>query len=405
MGGTRYVIIGNGAAGTTAAELLRKRQSDAAVTLITDEPYPLYNRVTLPRALKHEVPLDRVFIRTVDWHAQNGITLMRETRVTRVSVEERTVLTSRGQEIPWDRLLIATGGRPNPLPAPGADAKQVMNFQGYDDTVVLDRQIHRSRRAVSVGGSFIAYELAEAFRVRGLEVVWMMRGPRWLRRILDDEGGVLVDRIAADHGVEVIHGHEVEHVLVRDGAVAGVRTTGGQTLDGQAVGVGVGLTLNTDLLAGTGVETREGIVTDEYLRTSVPDIFAAGDIAEYRDQVTGVHHRMGTWDNALFHGRVAAMNMMGVEHPYIEVPTYQSGLFDTIISVIGVTPEGLPDAQSVTACDMAARTYRKVFFSPEGTIVGAVMVGSIKGKKKLMDLIKQHAAFASETDRRVLVEA
>jgi NAD(P)H-nitrite reductase large subunit len=402
--GRRFVIVGNGAAGTTCAETLRKRDPSCSVTLITDEPHPLYNRVSLPRALKHEVPFPKVFLRTVDWHREMGIAFLPETRVTRVVPEERTLCTADGREIPWDVLLVATGGRPNRLPAPGADAPQCLNFQYYDDTVALDEAIRHSRRAVSVGGSFISYELAEAFRARGLEVVWLMRGPRWLRRILDEEGGALVDRIAAAHGVQVVHGQEVARVNVRDGAVTGVVTTAGETIDCQLVGAGLGLTMNTELLAGTGVATREGVLTDACLRTNVPGIFAAGDVAEYYDEVTGSHHRMGTWDNALYHGRVAALNMLGVETPYVDVPTYQSGLFDTIISVLGVTPEVVPSAETITRCDMESRTYRKLFFR-EDRLVGAVLIGSIRGKKKLMELIRQRARFPGESDRRALLEA
>ncbi len=404
MAGRRYVVVGNGAAGTTCAETLRQRDPDCSVTLITDEPHPLYNRVTLPRALKREVPFEKVFLRSVPWHAEVGIRFLPETRVTRVLPTERTVLTDRGEEIRWDALLIATGGRPHGLPAPGAEAANCRSFQYFDDTLALDACIAQSRQAVAVGGSFIAYELAEAFRSRGLETVWLMRGPYWLRRVLDEEGGALVDAIARAHGVEVIHGVEVAEVKVAGGAVTGVVTTAGETVPCQLLGAGLGLRMNLDLVQGTGIRTHEGILTDECLRTNVPGIFAAGDIAEYRDRVTGHHHRMGTWDNALLHGRVAALNMMGQETPYVDVPTYQSGLFDTIISVLGVTPESLPEADSVTRCDPRARVYRRLFFS-ENRLVGAVLIGSIRGKKKLMELIREKVPVTGDAARRALLEA
>ncbi len=399
----RFVIIGNGAAGTTCAEVLRKQDPACRVTLLTDEAYPLYNRVALPRMLKLEVPESKVFLRTPDAFEQAGIEFLPETRVAAIDAAGRIAHTASGRELPYDALLVATGGRPHPLPAPGADAPNCLNFQTFDDTLALSRRIDGARRAVAVGGSFISYELAEGFRARGLEVVWMIRGPRWLRRILDDEGGALVDRIAAAHGVEVLHGQEVARVPVRDGVATGVVTTGGETLDCQLVGSGLGLRLNTDLLEATGVRLATGVVTDDCLRTSDPAIFAAGDIAEYADQVTGSHHLMGTWDNALAHGRVAAMNMLGGNVPYVDVPTYQSGLFDTIISVLGVTPETAPDAESVVRCDPEARSYRKLFFV-QNRLVGAVMIGSIKGKRKLMDLIRQRAEFAGQTERRALLQ-
>lgn len=400
----RFVLIGNGVAGTTCAEVLRKEDPAASITLITDEPYPLYNRVALPRMLQGRIPGEKVFLKTADWHTQHNIRFLRETRVIAVDTEGRTVLTSAGQEIPWDALLVATGGRPNGLPVPGGNAPNCMNFQYYDDTVRLIDQIQRTKRAVSVGGSFISYEMAEAFRERKLEVTWLIRGPRWLRRVLDEEGGELVDRIARAHGVDVVHGEEVAEVVVRDGVAVGVRTTGDQTIDCQLIGSGVGLTMNTDFLRGSGIVLGSGVITDEFLRTNIAGVFAAGDIAEYRDRVADTHHMMGTWDNALAHGRVVALNMLGGHEPYVDVPTYQSGLFDTIISVLGVTPEALPGASSVTRCDFEARSYRRLFFQDD-RLVGAVLLGSIKGKKRLMDLIREHAHCPTEGDKRILLQS
>ncbi len=399
----RFVIIGNGAAGTTAAEVLRKQEPGCSITLLTDEPYPLYNRVALPRMLKGEVPADKVFLRTPQDLAAARIDLRTGTRAAAVDARGRSVHLEDGRELPYDALLVATGGRPRPLPVPGGDAPNCLQFQFYDETVALIEAMGRSRRAVAVGGSFISYELAEGFRARGLEVVWLIRGPRWLRRILDEEGGALVDAIAAAHGVEVIHGEEVASVTVRDGLAVGVMTTGGRRIDADLVGSGLGLDLNTAVVAGTAARLGTGILTDGCLRTAEPGIFAAGDVAEYEDEITGSHHVMGTWDNALAHGRVAALNMLGGSTPYVDVPTYQSGLFDTIISVLGVTPETLPDAASVVRCDMGARTYRKLFFN-QGRLVGAVMIGSIRGKKKLMDLIRQRAVFRGASERQALLQ-
>lgn len=395
----RYVIIGNGAAGTTAAETIKKSQPDAEVALITDEPYPLYNRVALPRFLKLLVPENKVIMRSSQQHEAAGIRYLAGTRVTGVDTQGRTVTTDRAGELGWDVLLVATGGRPNPLPVPGGDAPNIHNFQYLDETKAISAGIEHARSAVSVGGSFISYELTEGFRHRGLDTTWLIRGPRWLRRELDDEGGALVDAIARSHGVHCVYGDEVERVVVKDGLAVGVVTRGGRTIEADIIGVGLGLTMNTDVLAGTPVACNKGVLTDQFLRTNVPGVFAAGDIAEFYDAVLGENHMMGTWDNALAHGRIAAANMMGGEEPYVDVPTYQSGLFDTIISVLGATPGG-PEIATEVRCDMQARRYRKLFFK-ERRLVGAVLIGSIKGKKRLMELIRQGEAVE---DRSPLLE-
>jgi NAD(P)H-nitrite reductase large subunit len=399
----RYVIVGNGAAGTTAAELIRRQEPASLVTLITDEPYPLYNRVALPRFVKQLVPEDKVIMRTAAQHSAAGIRFLPCTRVTRVSVEERTLLTEDGQEVPWDRLLVATGGRPNRLPAPGGDAPNVYNFQTLDEAKAINAAIPAAKRGLAVGGSFIAYELTEGFAHRGLCTTWLIRGPRWLRKVLDEDGGELVDQIVRGHGVDIVYGDEVAEVIVKDGLATGVRTVRGRTIEADVVGVGLGLTMNVDFLAGSGVRVERGVVTDRYLQTNVPGVFAAGDVAEFEDVVLGRHNMMGTWDNALAHGRVAALNMMGARQPYIDVPTYQSGLFDTIISVLGMTPENHPELESVASVDLAARNYRKLFFLGE-RLVGAVLIGSIRGKRQLMDLIRSGQP-VPVAERRALAQA
>src|SRR5205823_7846399 len=205
----RHVIIGNGIAGTTAAETLRRGDPNCSIVLISDEPYTLYNRVALPPFLKLQIPETKVFLKNLEFHEKNRIDLHLETRVLRVDATERIVATDRGQEFPYDRLLVATGGRPNHLTVPGGEAPHIYNFQFLDDAKAISERIHESRVGVVTGGSYIAYELAEAFRARGVDTYWLVRGPRFLRYILEDEGGKMVDMIATEHGVHMMYGETI----------------------------------------------------------------------------------------------------------------------------------------------------------------------------------------------------
>ncbi|HEY8498529.1 MAG TPA: FAD-dependent oxidoreductase [Limnochordales bacterium] len=401
----RVVIVGNGVAGTLAAEAV-KRQGGASisVTVVAQEPYPLYNRVALPRLLRGEIPESKVFMRDPQHHTRAGYELLLATRAERVDPRERVVYTSDDRALPYDRLLIATGGRPNALQVPGTEGnpRGIVYFQTLDDTRAILELIRGARRAVTVGGSFIAYELTEGLRRRGLEVVWLMRGPYFLRRILDEAGGRLVDAIARAHGVEVIHGEEVARVLVRGGAVAGVETTAGRTIEADVVACGLGLTLNTDWLEGSGVQVRRGVVTDAYLETSVPGIYAAGDVAEFFDGFIDRHHTMGTWDNASTHGRVAAANMLGAREPYLEVPSYTSTLFDSTLYVLGMTTEVDPSLETVSQLDEAKGNYRRLFFQGE-RLVGAVMIGERAGRRTLKQMIREKTP-VPPAERRALLE-
>lgn len=400
---TTYVIIGNGVAGTTAAQTLREGDPQARIVLIAAESYPLYNRVALPRLLKNDIPERRVFIRSVEWHEQNRIELKLGTRVISVDVDEQSVLTDLGEEFSYDKLLIATGGTPRTLPVPGGDLDNIHTFQTFDDTKKLIRQIEQSERAVTVGGSYIAYELTEGFRSRGLKVTWLIRGNRFLRRILDEEGGALVDLIARSHGVQLIYGEEVARVNGVDGRAHEVVTTEGKKLPVDIVGVGLGLRYNTGFLENTPVKVNRGVVTNEYLETNVPNVYAAGDVAEFFDVVINTHNIMGTWNNAQLHGRVAARNMLGDRTPYIAVPTYSTTMFDSTMSVMGITPEVHPNLESSVRVNLRERTYRKLFFL-ENRLVGAVLIGEMKGRRDLLDLIKKKVEAPTRADKEALLQ-
>lgn len=387
----RFVIIGNGVAGTTAAEQIKKEQPGAHVTLIGEEPYPLYNRVALPPFLKGAVSEQKVLMRSVEAHAQKGIDLLLKTRVEKIVVEGKEVVTADGKVFPYDKLLVATGGKANGLDVPGAaGTKYIYQFQTLDDTKEIIARADESRRAVVIGGSFIAYELAEGFRSRGLETVWVMRGPWFLRRILDEAGGMLVDRIAKEHGVTMVYGEEIDSVTADAGAVRAVITKSGAHIDADMVGIGLGLTLNTQLLEGTGVTVGRGIVTDEYLATNNPDIYAAGDVAEYFDSVAQEHLTLGTWNNSASHGKVAGRNMLGAKEAYVSVPTYTSGLFSSKIAVMGVTPEISRDVEGISTVDEGNGTYKRLFFLGD-RLVGAVLIGDVTSRREILKLIRSGA--------------
>ena len=399
----RYVIIGNGVAGTTAAETLRKTDPHCSVTLFGDEPYPLYNRVALPPFIKRRVGQQKVMLRTVEAHQQLGIDLRLRTRVTAVDTHGCAVATDQGETVPYDALLIATGGRPNKLDVPGADRNGIYNFQYLDEAIAILDRAEKSSVAVAVGGSYIAYELAEAFRHDGLETIWLIRGDRFLRRVLDEDGGALVDDIAHEAGVETVYGDSVASVKGDDHEISEVTTQRGRVIKTDMLGIGVGLTMNVDFLQGSGIETSTGVLTNEYLETNMPRVYAAGDVAEFMDLVIGRHNMMGTWGNAAGHGRIVAMSMMGQRTKYYDVPMYSSTLFDSFIRVIGLTPENYPDLESYERLDVHAKSYQRLFFL-ENRVVGACLIGDSRFRTRIFTLIKSREDIPVEERARILEE-
>ena len=402
----RYVIIGNGIAGTTAADTLRKNDPSCSIHLLTNEPYPLYNRVSLPRFLQGVIVEQKVMIRDFAWHEQRNIKLITETMVTDINTDERVIVTDNGQTLPYDALLVATGGWANPLRVPGAEGtKHIYNFVTLDDTKTIIARMLESHTALAYGGSFISYELCDGFAVRKLDTTWLMRGPYWLRSSLDYEGGEVVDNIAKKFGVRVIHGDQIESIIPQNGVPGYVKTKNGREIQADVIGVGLGITLNTKFLAHTPVEVRSGIVVNDYMETNVPGVYSAGDVAEFYDTTIGQYHTMGTWDNAMAHGRIAGVNMAGGHEAYIDVPTYTSPLFDVNIAVVGTAETNNPELQSIARREPGEKgneNYRKLFFR-ENKLVGVLMIGSPKGRKKLVEIVKNQQVIETAAEREALL--
>lgn len=407
MNGRRnYVIIGNGVAGTSAAETIRKADPVARIVLIAEEPYPLYNRVALPPYLKLKVTEKKVLMRTVEQHQQKNIELLLNTRAETLDISNKIVTASNGEQYPYDALLLATGGAPNRIDAPGADTRGVCYFQTLDDTNEILEIAQTAKHAVTFGGSYISYELTEGFASRGILTAWVMRGPRFLRQILDDVGGQMVEKLAAMHDVSIIHGDEPGHIDAKSGTVVAAWTKTKKRMPADLVGCGFGLRINTRICRGTDIHLHRGILTDRFLETNVPGIYAAGDCAEFYDMYLHIYNMLGTWESAGLQGRLAAANMMtehpGDRQPFAHVPTYTSTLFDSRITVFGSTPADQPMLESVMAYDMDSFYYKRLFFH-EHLLVGGVLIGSAaKSRTPLLQLVKERREIPNE-DRESLL--
>jgi len=384
----RYVVIGNGIAGQTCAEELRKMDADASIVMIAAERHPLYNRVALPRYLRGQVRREKVLMRTVEDYAARGLDINFETWATEIDVNAKVVHTNRDQKFPYDALLVATGGRPKPPPWPGSDqVTNALGFQTLDDTDAIIQKADAAERVLVMGGSFIGYELAEgvSFRQKS-KLTWIMRGPWFLRYVLDEEGGRLCRQMGEAQGVQFICSDEVQQFSRKNGRFL-AETVNGEKVEFDLLTYGVGLDYYTEPVRDTGIELNKGIVTDSKLRTSAPDVYAAGDVAVFYDLMVERHNQMGTWDNAEAHGKVAARNMAGAEEDFFDVPTYTTTMFGSTLAVMGVTPDVQPDLESVRTYSYEEKFYRKLFFKDD-RLVGAIMIGPPKGRKKLIEIMR-----------------
>ncbi len=370
--------------------------------MIAAERHPLYNRVALPRYLRGQVRREKVLMRSVEDYEAKGLEIHFETWCTEVDPKAKVVRTNRGQEFPYDALLVATGGRPKPPPWPGSDeVEHVYGFQTLDDTDEIIERTDSSERTLVMGASFISYELAEGVIHRGkANVTWLMRGPWFLRYILDADAGQLCRDLGEAAGVEFITDDEVQQFSRLNGGYL-AETQRGRRIKFDTLTYGVGLDYYTEPLAGTGAELNRGIVVDSKLRTNLPDVYAAGDIAVFYDLMLGKHNQMGTWDNAEAHGKTAAHNMAGEEEDFFDVPTYTTTMFGSTLAVMGVTPDVQPDLESVKTHSFDDKFYRKLFFM-DHRLVGAIMIGPPKGRKKLIEIMRAREPITG--DRELLLD-
>jgi NAD(P)H-nitrite reductase large subunit len=333
---TRYLIIGNGAAGATAAEALRAADQHAEITLVSAEPYPMYSRPGLAYALAAEIPENQVLARTPEWYQQLRLRLQLGTAV-KVNPATHRVHLADGLNLPYDRLLIATGARAVPLPYPGADLDGVVFLDTLDGTKDLLKRIKRARRAVVIGGGITALEMAEGFAHHKLETHYFLRRDILWASVFNAAESKLLEERMREHGVH-IHFNTEAAEIVGDGRkrVAGVKLKTGKVIACNLVGAGIGVKPQLDLIDGSGIKTDKAILVNEYLESSAPDVFAAGDCAQAWDPWTQKHTLDVLWPTAVAQGRVAGANLAGRRVPYAKgVPFNACLLFGLHITAIG----------------------------------------------------------------------
>ena len=306
---TRYLILGNGAAGATAAEEIRKHDLRGEITIVSAEPYPMYSRPGLAYVILNEVPDRQVMARQPEWYDAQRLRLIFGT-ATRLEVQDRRVTLADGQRLAYDRLLIATGARAAPLPYPGAQLDGVVFLDTLDGTKDLLRRAKRAKRAVVIGGGITALEMAEGLAHQKVETHYFVRKDTlWSAVFNSTESQLLADQMEA-HGVRIHYNTEISEVLGdKRGRVAGVRLASGETLACGLLGAGIGVKPQLDVVRDTPIKVDKAILVNEYLETNVPHVYAAGDCAQIYDRWTRQHSLDVLWPTAIAAGRAAGRNM------------------------------------------------------------------------------------------------
>jgi 3-phenylpropionate/trans-cinnamate dioxygenase ferredoxin reductase component len=378
-----FVVVGAGMCGAAAVQTLREEGYDGHTVLIGDEPHFPYERPPLSKEyLRDEQARDDLFVRPEQWYADNDVEPRLGVRATSFDPAGRTVRLSDGDGLRYDTLLLATGGRPRRLA--GETSERVLYLRTVDDCERIRKRL--SGRLVVVGAGFIGAEVAASARSLGVDVTVLEMLEVPLERVLGEEIGKVYAAIHRDHGVDLRTGEGVDAIEETDGGVV-VRTTKGDSVEGDVVVVGVGIQPNIELAEAAGLELTNGVAVDEYCRTSAEAVFAAGDVADHFHPVFGRRIRVEHFDNALKHGAAAARNMLGRKEPFADPHWFWSDQYEYNLQYGGFASEW---DDTVIRGSLEDRDF-VAFFLKDGVLLAALGVNRGREVRRAMKLIGARA--------------
>ena len=377
----KYVIAGNGIAGTSAAARLRALDPEGAIDILTDEPYPAYSRPLLPEFIAGAVEEGNIILHPLSWYEERGITLHLEEGVQEVRPAAREVRSTRGTTYPYDRLLLSVGARPFMPPVEGIEGKEgIFTLRSIGDARVIKGYAARCQRALLVGGGLLGLEAGNGLRRAGLEVSVVETFPRLLPRQVDTDGAAILQRLLEQMGFQFYLEEQCREVLGQ-GHVEGVRLSSGRTVEADMLLVSAGVRSDLRLAQEAGLDTEKGVIVDDRMETSIATIFAAGDVAQHRGVCYGI------WPAAQRQGEVAGTTMAG------GTDVYEGTVPTNTLKVLGIdlVSAGDIDAEGVHECQVAADpvkgVYRKLVFDGN-TLIGCILLGDVRGRWELMNAIE-----------------
>ena len=328
------VIVGASLAGGTAAATLREEGFDGDIVLIGAESQLPYSRPPLSKGyLRGQDRFDDQLVKPASYYAEQRIQLKLGVRATAIDPKQKLVELEGGERVVYDRLLVTTGGRNRTLTVPGANLSGVFQLRTVQDCDRIRAAVAPGRRAAVIGFSFIGSEVSASLRQLGVEVVAIEGARVPLARVLGDEVGQVLAAIHREKGVELITEDSVD-ALEGTGRVARVRTRKNRVFECDLVVAGIGIVPNAELLAAAGAQVDNGVLVDEYCRTSLPDVFAAGDVTNHLHPIFG-RLRVEHWNNGYQHGRAAARSLLGRTEPYDYIHTFWSDQYEHVIEYVG----------------------------------------------------------------------
>ena len=384
------VIVGGGLAAGKLATEYRAAGGEADVTILGAEPDPPYSRPPLTKGfLRGELDRDAPLVRPMADYEEDVIELRLDTTVEKIDADAHEVELAGGERVPYGTLVIATGARPRPLPIPGGDLVGVHTYRTLADAETVREAAEEAHSAVVIGGSFIGSETAASLRMRGLTVTVVEMGAALMPQLRAPALSEELAELYRAEGVEVLLDTELEELTGNGRLLTGARTKDGRTIEGYLAIVGIGVMPNVELAQEAGAEIDDGIVVDKRFRTSLPDVYAIGDVAKYPDPTSGRLRRIEHWSSANAQGIHLGKQLAGSKAPYDAFPVFFTQLFDRKLQVLGDVE---PAVECVLRGSLADGRLIGFHLTDEQQLVGAVVHGEAADVgAELESLIRERA--------------
>ncbi len=392
-----YLIIGGGIAGVTAAEIIREHTNDAHIAIIGEEPHMLYSRVLLPAYLKNRIPRSKLFLRSIQDFTEKKIDIHAGDRIVSVDAAHKDVTLESGKIFAYGKLLLATGGRVKEWGKP-EDQPYTYRLQTLDDADRLFATLSSLHNPLVIGSSFISLEFLEIFLANKITPKLLVRDKHFFGNLIEEQGGRLMEENFLRLGIQTDYNDTVARIDMASGAPEnrGVTTKRLHAISTDAIAVGIGIDRDVEYAEKSGIEIgKQGIRANEFLETNIPDIFAAGDAAEYYDGIAKRHASIGNWTSAVLQGTCAGLAMIGMKQAFMRVPSYSITNLGFQITALGDTAHA---EDAVVRIDTERKQYERFFFR-DTVLAGAVLINRFADKAHLSKLIEQQVDIAQWRDQ------
>jgi nitrite reductase (NADH) large subunit len=387
----KYIIVGNGVAGTTAAVQIRKLDSNGTVTILTDEATPFYSRIRLIEYLAKEADEKAIVIYKDDWYEKNNVKLLLNTPVNEIDKDKKQLVTADNDILEYDRLLVATGGVSFVPPIPGSDKEGVFTLRTIRDADEIISYGEDNKKVILIGGGVLGLEAGNSLRKTGHDVTIVEFFPRLLPRQMDIEGAEILKAQMESMGFTFHLGATTKEIF-GDNRAVGILLEDGTKLDGDLIIISAGVRPQAGLAKKIGLTINKGVVVNDRMETEVKGIYAAGDLIEHRERFYGI------WPAAAKQGEVAGMNMAGGD------AVYEGTTMSNVLKVVGVDLAAAGDIdaegefESIVAKDFEKYIYKKLVIK-DNVLSGCIFYGDVSGYRKVLTAIETKKDVGDIRDR------